>query len=108
MKAAILTAEKKREEAVALYEGIAGKAVERKDPYYVMEGYRMCGFLRYEEGKLEQAFEYFLLALAGGSYLSEDIRRSSTFTYAAHLALHTGRQVRAPIDIEVLERQLHE
>lgn len=73
-----------------------------------MEGYRMCGFLRYEEGKLEQAFEYFLLALAGGSYLSEDIRRSSTFTYAAHLALHTGRQVRAPIDIEVLERQLHE
>lgn len=108
MKAAILTAEKKREEAVALYEGIAGKAVERKDPYYVMEGYRMCGFLRYEEGKLEQAFEYFLLALAGGSYLSEDIRRSSTFTYAAHLALHTGRQVRAPIDIEVLEHQLHE
>lgn len=108
MKAAILTAEKKREEAVALYEGIAGKAVERKDPYYVMEGYRMCGFLRYEEGKLEQAFEYFLLALAGGSYLSEDIRRGSTFTYAAHLALHTGRQVRAPIDIEVLERQLHE
>ena len=108
MKAAILTAEKKREEAVALYEEIAGKAVERKDPYYVMEGYRMCGFLRYEEGKLEQAFEYFLLALAGGSYLSEDIRRGSTFTYAAHLALHTGRQVRAPIDIEVLERQLHE
>lgn len=108
MKAAILTAEKKREEAVALYEEIAGKAVERKDPYYVMEGYRMCGFLRYEEGKLEQAFEYFLLALAGGSYLSEDIRRSSTFTYAAHLALHTGRQVRAPIDIEVLEHQLHE
>ena len=88
MKAAILTAEKKREEAVALYEGIAGKAVERKDPYYVMEGYRMCGFLRYEEGKLEQAFEYFLLA--------------------AHLALHTGRQVRAPIHIEVLEHQLHE
>ena len=77
MKAAILTAEKKREEAVALYEGIAGKAVERKDPYYVMEGYRMCGFLRYEEGKLEQAFEYFLLALAGGSYLSEDIRRGT-------------------------------
>ena len=32
----------------------------------------------------------------------------STFTYAAHLALHTGRQVRAPIDIEVLEHQLHE
>lgn len=108
MKAAVLTAEKKREEAIALYDGMAQKATGQKDPYYVMEGYRMCGFLRYEEGKLNQAFEYFLLALAGGSYLSEEIRRNSTFTYAAYLALHTGRQVRAPIDIEVLERQLQE
>ena len=73
-----------------------------------MEGYRMCGFLRYEEGQLNQAFEYFLLALAAGSYLSEEIRRNSTFTYAAYLALHTGRQVRAPIDMEVLEGQLQE
>lgn len=59
MKAAILTAGKKREEAVALYEGMARKAITQKDPYYVMEGYRMCGFLRYEDGKMEQAFEYF-------------------------------------------------
>lgn len=108
MKAAILTAEKKRDEAIALYEGIAQKAVGQKDPYYVMEGYRMCGFLRYEEGKMEQAFEYFLLALAAGGYLSEEIRRKSTFTYAAHLALHTGRQVRAPLEMEVLEQQLGE
>ena len=108
MKAAILTAEKKREEAIALYDGMAQKATRQKDPYYVMEGYRMSGFLRYEEGKLNQAFEYFLLALAGGSYLSEEIRRNSTFTYAAYLALHTGRQVRAPVDIEVLEGQLQE
>lgn len=108
MKAAILTAEKKREEAMALYEAVAQKAVAQKDPYYVMEGYRMCGFLKYEEGKWEQAFEYFLLSLAGGSYLSEEIRRSSTFIYAAYLALHTGRQVRAPLDVEILERQLQE
>ena len=80
----------------------------QKDPYYVMEGYRMCGFLRYEDGKMEQAFEYFLLALAGGSYLSAEIRRSSTFVYAAYLALHTGRLVRAPIDVGILERQLCE
>lgn len=98
----------KREEAIALYEGLAEKAIGQKDPYYVMEGYRMCGFLRYEEGQLNQAFEYFLLALAAGSYLSEEIRRNSTFTYAAYLALHTGRQVRAPIDMEVLEGQLQE
>lgn len=108
MKAAILTAGKKREEAVALYEGMARKAITQKDPYYVMEGYRMCGFLRYENGKMEQAFEYFLLALSGGSYLSGEIRRSSTFTYAAHLALHTGRQVRSPLDVSILEGQLRE
>ena len=108
MKAAILTAGKKREEAVALYDMMAKKAVMQKDPYYVMEGYRMCGFLRYEDGKMEQAFEYFLLALAGGSYLSAEIRRSSTFVYAAYLALHTGRLVRAPIDVGILERQLCE
>lgn len=108
MKAAVLTAEKKREEAIALYDGMAQKAIEQKDPYYAMEGYRMSGFLRYEEGKLQQAFEYFLLALAGGSYLSQEIRRNSTFTYAAHLALHTGRQVRAPADIGILEQQLQE
>ncbi|MCS2978970.1 hypothetical protein NXW61_03245 [Bacteroides xylanisolvens] len=38
---------------------MARKAITQKDPYYVMEGYRMCGFLRYEDGKMEQAFEYF-------------------------------------------------
>ena len=108
MKAAILTAGKRREEAVALYEGMARKAITQKDPYYVMEGYRMCGFLRYEDGKMEQAFEYFLLALSGGSCLSGEIRRSSTFTYAAHLALHTGRQVRSPLDVSILEGQLRE
>ena len=90
MKAAILTAGKKREEAVALYEGMARKAITQKDPYYVMEGYRMCGFLRYEDGKMEQAFEYFLLALSGGSYLSGEIRRSS------------------PLDVSILEGQLWE
>lgn len=108
MKAAILTAEKKRDEAISLYKEIALKAVEQKDAYYVMEGYRMCGFLRYEEGKMESAFEFFLLSLAGGSYLPENIRRNSTFTYAAYLALHTGKQVRAPSDIEILEKQLQE
>ena len=28
--------------------------------------------------------------------------------YAAYLALHTGKQVRAPSDIEILEKQLQE
>ena len=70
MKAAILTAGKKRRRRrLPCMKGWHGKPSRKKDPYYVMEGYRMCGFLRYEDGKMEQAFEYFLLALSGGSYL---------------------------------------
>lgn len=108
MKAAILTTEKRREEAIAIYDRVAQEAVVQQDPYYVMESYRMSGFLRYEEGKSEKAFEYFLLSLSGGSYLSEEVRKNSTFTYSANLALHLGRQVRAPIDVEILEAQLQE
>lgn len=108
MKAAILTTGKKREEAIAVYESVARTALEQKDPFYVMESYRMCGFLRYEEGKSEKAFEYFLLSLSAGSYLPPEIRERSTFTYSANLALHLGRKVRAPIDVEILEQQLRE
>lgn len=108
MKAAILTTEKQREEAIAIYDRVAQEAIVQKDPYYVMESYRMSGFLRYEEGKFEKAFDCFLLSLSGGSYLSEEVRKNSTFTYSANLALHLGRQVRAPIDVEILEAQLQE
>lgn len=108
MKAAILTTEKKREEAIFIYDSVAQEAIMQKDPYYVMESYRMSGFLRYEEGKFEKAFDYFLLSLSGGSYLSEEVRKNSTFIYSANLALHLGRQVRAPIDVEILEAQLQE
>lgn len=108
MKAAILTTEKKREEAIVIYDSVAQKAIEHQDPYYVMESYRMSGFLCYEEGKLEKAFEYFLLSLVGGSYLAEEVRKNSTFIYSANLALYLGRQVRAPIDVEILEGQLEE
>lgn len=108
MKAAILTTEKKREEAIAIYDSVAKKAITQKDPFYVMESYRMSGFLRYEEGKSEKAFEYFLLSLSAGSYLPREIRERSTFTYSANLALYLGRKVRAPIDVEILEQQLQE
>lgn len=108
MKAAIFTTEKQREEAIAIYDRVAQEAIVQQDPYYVMESYRMSGFLCYEEGKLEKAFDYFLLSLSGGSYLSEEVRKNSTFTYSANLALHLGRQVRAPIDVEILETQLQE
>lgn len=106
LKAAILSARKDRKEAIELYEAVAEKALEKKDPYYVMESYRLSGFLLYEQGKREQAFERFLLSMAAGSYLEMEVRRSSTFIYSAHLALYLGRKVRSPIEIETLESQL--
>lgn len=106
LKAAILSSKKDRKEAIELYESVAEKALERKDAYYVMESYRLAGFLLYEQGKLEQAFERFLLSMTAGSYLELEIRRSSTFIYSAHLALHIGRKLRSPNEIEIIESQL--
>lgn len=106
MKAAILSSEKDRKEAIDIYEKVADKALEKKDPYYVMESYRLSGFLRYEQGKLEQAFERFLLSMTAGSYLAIEVRRSSTFIHSAYLALYIGRKLRSPGEVEVLESQL--
>lgn len=106
MKAAILSIDKKREEAIRIYESVAQEALERQDAFSVMEGYRMSGFMRYELGKTENAFERFLLSLAAGSHLSLDMRRTSTFIFSANLALLTGRKVRSPDDITQLENQL--
>lgn len=108
MKAAILSVEKKRNEAVRLYDSVAQEALKRQDAFSMMEGYRMSGFMYYEMGKTEKAFETFLLSLAGGRYLSLDMRRTSTFVISANLALLTGRKVRSPDDITLLENQLAE
>lgn len=106
LKAAILSSKKDRKEAIELYESVAEKALEKKDAYYVMESYRLAGFLLYEQGKLEEAFERFLLSMTAGSYLELEVRRSSTFIYSAHLALHIGRKLRSPNEIETIEGQL--
>lgn len=106
LKAAILSSQKDRKEAIELYEKVAEKALEKKDAYYVMESYRLSGFLLYEQGKLDQAFERFLLSMTAGSYLEPEIRRSSTFIYSAHLALYIGRKQRSPNEVETIESQL--
>ena len=106
LKAAILSSKKDRKEAIELYESVAEKALEKKDAYYIMESYRLAGFLLYEQGKLEEAFERFLLSMTAGSYLELEVRRSSTFIYSAHLALHIGRKLRSPNEIETIEGQL--
>ena len=59
-------------------------------------------------GKAGTGVRIFPAGIGGRKLSFRRHQTGSTFTYAAHLALHTGRQVRAPIDIEVLERQLHE
>lgn len=105
-KAAVLIFDKKRSQAIEIYRQVAERAVEEQDAFYVMEGYRMCGFLMYELNKKEEAFEHFLLSLAGGSYLDMKVRRESTFLYSAYLALMLGKDVRSYQEMLILKEQL--
>lgn len=107
-KAAILVGNKKRKEAIGLYERVAAEAARRGDVLYVLEGYRMSGFLNGELGKHEEAFIRFLLALEAGSRLDMSVRRTSTFVYAASMAMRLCRKVRGKQDLEILESQLEQ
>lgn len=105
-KAAVFVSQKKWKKGIEIYSQVARKATAKQDAFYIMESYRMCGYLLYEQNKKEDAFEQLLLSLAGGSYLEERIRRESTFLYSASLALKLGKDVRPPKDIKILEEQL--
>ena len=107
-KAAILVGNKKRKEAIGLYEDVAAEAARRGDVLYVLEGYRMSGFLNDELGKHEEAFIRFLLALEAGSHLAISVRRTSTFVYAASMAMRLCRKIRGKQDLEILESQLEQ
>ena len=106
LKAAILMMNKQRREAITWYERLAETASSRGDAFYIMEGYRLAGHLYYELSEWKDAFEYSLLALAGGSYLEKDVRRQSTFLQAANLALYLCEENRRSDDLDVLEAQL--
>lgn len=106
LKAAILTMNKQRREAISLYEKLALRAMERQDAFYVMEGYRLAGHLYYELSDSKNAFEHSLLAVAAGDYLEKEVRRQSTFLQAANLALHLGETSLGQSDVEVIEEQL--
>lgn len=108
LKAAVLSGKKKRKEAIEWYEKLAVTASKRGDAYYVMEGYRMSGFMYYELGETNTAFETNLLALAAGNYLEKKIRRESTFIIAANLAYHLCEKCRPYEDLQVFEAQLEE
>lgn len=105
-KAAILVSQKKWEKGAEIYRKAAEEATKQQDAFYIMEGYRMCGYLMYELRKKESAFEYFLLSLAGGSYLDERVRRESTFLFSAYLALLLGKDVRSSREVKAIEEQL--
>jgi tetratricopeptide (TPR) repeat protein len=107
-KGAILSGLKKRKEAILIYEAVAEEATVRHEVFHVMESYRMSGYLYYELLDNEEALQRFLLSIYAGSYLAIDIRRQSTFLYAACLALLLCRKIREVEDVETLERQLNE
>jgi tetratricopeptide (TPR) repeat protein len=107
-KGAILSGQKKREKAIAVYEELAAETTKRKDLLYIMESYRMVGYLLYEQRKSEEALQNFLLSLYAGSRLDVETRRQSTFLYSANLAMLLCREERGMEDEEILEKQLEE
>jgi tetratricopeptide (TPR) repeat protein len=108
LKAALLASDKKRREAIALYERLAEEASDRKDIFHIMEAYRMAGHFYYELGESNASLETLLLSLYAGSFLEKDIRRQSTFLFSAALALHLSRRTRTGQDTETLENSLEE
>jgi tetratricopeptide (TPR) repeat protein len=108
LKAALLAGDKKRREAIELYEKLAEEASGRKDIFHIMEAYRMAGHFYYELGELNASLESLLLSLYAGSFLEKEIRRQSTFLFSAALALHLSRQTRTGQDTETLENSLEE
>jgi tetratricopeptide (TPR) repeat protein len=108
LKAALLASDKKRREAIELYEKLAEEASNRMDIFHIMEAYRMAGHFYYELGELNASMETLLLSLYAGSFLEKDIRRQSTFLFSAALALYLSKRMRPWQDTETLENSLEE
>jgi tetratricopeptide (TPR) repeat protein len=108
LKAALLASDKKRRDAIELYEKLAEEASNRKDIFHIMEAYRMAGHFYYELGELNASLETLLLSLYAGSFLEKDIRRQSTFLFSAALALYLSKRIRPWQDTETLENSLEE
>lgn len=108
LKAANMLGRKERQKAISLYEKMAEEATNRADTFFIMEGYRLIGYIYYELNQLTKAFENTLLAVAAGAYLSEDVIKQSTFLQAANLALLLAEKIRSPEDVKVIEDQFED
>lgn len=106
LKGALLSAKRKWEAGIIVYEKMAATALKYSDVFFVMEGYRISGHLYYLRGRQEPAFERSLLAMVAGSSLGKETIRQSTFLHAAHLAVFLGEKVRPKDQLKALEDQL--
>jgi hypothetical protein len=108
LKGALLSAKRKWEAAIELYDRLAAEATNRQDIFFIMEGHRISGHLYYVRGRMQPAFEKLLLAMVAGSYLDKKVIRESTFLHAAHLALYIGKSIKDKNEIDILESQLED
>lgn len=106
LKGGLLASKRKWEAAILVYDALAEEATKRGDAFFIMEGHRISAHLYYIRGRHQQAFEKSLLALVGGSYLDKTALRQSTFVHAAFMAVHVGKKLKAPDELEVLYRSL--
>jgi hypothetical protein len=106
LKGGLLSAKRKWEEAIVIYENMATQATQHGDTFFIMEGYRISGHLFYLRGRLQQAFEYSLLAMVAGSHLDKAMIRESTFLHAAYVALFIARNHKTTKEVQIVEEQL--
>lgn len=88
-KASFYLALKEQQRAFDVYEQLAKRATVEKDHLYIMEAYRLCAHVKYDNKDYREAFEYAMLSLYAGAHFDEVFRRQSTFLTAAQLAVQT-------------------
>ncbi|ANH81767.1 hypothetical protein A8C56_12940 [Niabella ginsenosidivorans] len=108
LRGGLFASKRKWEEGIKIYDEMAEEATQRGDAFFIMEGHRISAHLHYLRGRRQTAFEKSLLALVGGSYLDKTALRQSTFVHAAFMAVHLGKQLKAPDEMKALYHSLSE
>lgn len=74
LKAAIYTLDQDIENALLTYQKLSDEALEMGDLFHTLEGYRLTGMIQLQRGKIEEAWEAFMLALQVALHLSQEMQ----------------------------------
>ncbi len=96
LKGGLLLGMDKHKDSIEIYLSVAEKATKKKDFFFILEGYRLCGAIEELKKNWQEAFEYTLLGLYGGSQMEEQMLKSSTFPLAVLTANECAKKIPLP------------